>query len=112
MEGWVKINSDEVAKSKSNISGYGGLIRDHKERWLFGYARPLVQYSAFDAECSGIICGFQATWELGYRKIHLESDFNALLQCLSKLNHTGHHLICIIRELLQLKWEVTIMHFY
>ncbi|KAL4304165.1 hypothetical protein GQ457_10G007230 [Hibiscus cannabinus] len=73
--GWVKMNVDASVSIADQTAGVGGAIRDDTGSWRFGFARFVGRCNALLAELWAIHGGLLHTWELGYLRVELESDF-------------------------------------
>lgn len=51
----------------------GGLIRDDCGKWVRGYARKVGFCSVLEAELWGIVEGLRLAWNLGFRRVEVES---------------------------------------
>ncbi|KAK4273392.1 hypothetical protein QN277_021805 [Acacia crassicarpa] len=95
--------------NKERLGRCGGVVRDCLGNWIVGFAKMISDCQANSAEEWAIVEGLQTVWDLGFRKIILESDadytVNLLLDndCVSCSN-----LILRARELLSLNWQVDV----
>ncbi|KAJ8420951.1 hypothetical protein Cgig2_010780 [Carnegiea gigantea] len=48
--GWVALNSDGAAKGNPGLAAAGGVLRDHKGKWLMGFTENLGRCTSMKAE--------------------------------------------------------------
>ncbi|KAF7822494.1 ribonuclease H [Senna tora] len=109
MVGWIKVNSDGAVCRSSRRAACGGLIRDNFGNWIKGYAVNLGHASVLSAELWGIVHGLSITWDLGFRKVEIESDSSHainLIQSPWDVSSNFHPLQQKIACLLSRNWEV------
>ncbi|XP_072074464.1 uncharacterized protein [Arachis hypogaea] len=114
-DGWLKINTDGAISQEHHIAGCGGLIRDSRGRWVAGFLVNIGKGTAFTAEAWGILHGLKLAWDLGFKKIILETDSKIAFQILSKREERDNHPETIIRsisQLIQRDWNVKLCHTY
>ncbi|KAE8707058.1 hypothetical protein F3Y22_tig00110387pilonHSYRG00750 [Hibiscus syriacus] len=74
MEGWFKVNTDAARSEVDGRASCGGLIRDNIGRWRAGFAKFIGICSTLEAELWGIYIGMVLAWDLGIRRVIVESD--------------------------------------
>ncbi|KAL4298591.1 hypothetical protein AHAS_Ahas17G0016200 [Arachis hypogaea] len=114
-ENWTKLNTDSAASTNPNAGGCGGVIRNEQGRWVAGFMANLVCCSAFWAEMWGIYHGLKIAWDLGLRRIIMESDSTAVVTILNKKEGLHSHLEPLVRSianLMQKNWELRIENIY
>ena len=72
--GWVKLNLDGSAFGSTGHAGGGGVIRDHDEQWLKGYARPLGCSNSCMVELWALRDGLLLAKEMGLNNLIIEMD--------------------------------------
>lgn len=93
----------------------GGLARDHKGLWQFGFVRKLGWGSILKAEIWAIFMGLQCAWDRGYRSVIIESDS---LLAVTKIPGEVHRqdpfytLITKCQQLLRLNWNCNLTHIF
>ena len=85
------------------LASAGGVIRDSNGKWLGGFAFNIRSCSITDAELWGIHEGLLLAWDLGLKKVLLESDSACAVEMILKhpnpvIQHK--HIISRIRDLL------------
>ncbi|CAN1297159.1 Putative ribonuclease H protein At1g65750 [Linum perenne] len=73
-EGWVTLNSDGLVDYSAGIAAAGGLLRDSEGRCLLAYSMDLGACSITRAEMHAAIEGLQRVWDVGHRRVTLNSD--------------------------------------
>ncbi|KAL9457054.1 hypothetical protein AB3S75_006148 [Citrus x aurantiifolia] len=111
---WVKLNTDGTRKD-SGVAGVGGLLRDYRGVWQFGFCINLGACSVLTAEIWGLYHGLCMAWQRGFRRIWVEVDSKSVTQILENPTtpvNEHHSLILAIRELLSRDWIVRVNHIY
>ncbi|KAK4282279.1 hypothetical protein QN277_013676 [Acacia crassicarpa] len=98
--GWFKANVDEAATLRSLQAGCGGVFRDAMGAWLFGFTKSLGTCSAQMVEEWSVFEALQCAWEMGIRKLILESDAQIVLDLIADPDYNSGSLLMVeIREL-------------
>ncbi|KAK4278488.1 hypothetical protein QN277_016327 [Acacia crassicarpa] len=107
-EGWVKINVDGAVSRYESRAGCGGVIRDRSGEWVAGFTHFLGSCSVFQAEEWAILKGLSLAWDLGLRRIILESDAKEVLDMLDddRMGSRGDLLYWSIKDLMSRGWEL------
>jgi ribonuclease HI len=111
---FVKLNTDGAYKEEW-VAGCGGVIRGIHGEWLGGFAKGVGLCSAFVAELWGVYEGLRQAYRLGFRKVELNIDSEAVVRVLKKGSSTsasGCSLLKRIRNLLQKNWFIEVSHTY
>jgi ribonuclease HI len=111
---FVKLNTDGAYK-KDQVAGCGGVIRGIHGEWLGGFAKGVGLCSAFVAELWGVYEGLRQVYRLGFRKVELNIDSEAVVRVLkrgSSSSSSGCSLLKRIWKLLEEDWLVEISHTY
>ncbi|KAL4286983.1 hypothetical protein AHAS_Ahas19G0140700 [Arachis hypogaea] len=114
-ENWIKLNMDGAASTNPNAGGCGGVIRNEQGRWVAGFMANLGCCSAFRAEMWGIYHGLKIVWDLGLRRIIVESNSTTVVTILNKKEGLHSHpkpLVRSIANLMQKNWELRIENIY
>ncbi|XP_019457635.1 PREDICTED: uncharacterized protein LOC109358024 [Lupinus angustifolius] len=110
--GTIKINVDGSCIRSSLIMGGGGVIRDHAGQWLSGFSANFGVGSAILAELLAMDHGLKLAWELGFKKVHLESDCLEAVHLLSSGIHIRHQkilkVVSVVRSWLSRDWIVEV----
>ncbi|KAF7832914.1 RnaseH [Senna tora] len=97
----------------SRKAGCGGIIRDNHGNWIKGFVSNLGYVSFLSVELWGIYHGLVTAWNLGFRKVELESDSSQASKMIQTLREAGsnlHPLQHKISCLLARDWEVKATH--
>ncbi|KAE8731243.1 hypothetical protein F3Y22_tig00002840pilonHSYRG00794 [Hibiscus syriacus] len=94
------------------MAAAGGVLRDGQGKWVFGFARSIGICSPLMAEMWDIHDSLCFAWNLGFRKIEVESDCVSAVEI---LNNNTQIMMCdsivrLIKDLLPREWEVSIKH--
>ena len=97
------------------MTGAGGLLRDHRGRWLIGFSIRLDICSAVEAELWALIHGLRLSWDRGIKLLIVETDSLLLHSWLAKGEFGSHKYAnwpseCI--HLLHQGWTVDFKHVY
>ncbi|MCI40070.1 putative non-LTR retroelement reverse transcriptase, partial [Trifolium medium] len=90
-------------------------IRGSQGEWLGGYAKCVGLCSAFVAELWGVYEGLRHVHRMGFRKVELHIDSEAVVRVLQKGSSksiNGASLLKRIWQLLEMEWVVEIAHTY
>ncbi|KAF7808072.1 RnaseH [Senna tora] len=97
----------------SRKAGCGGIIRDNYGNWIKGFVSNLGYASVLSAEIWGIYHGLVTAWNLGFRKVELESDSSQAIKIIQMLREAGsnlrplqHRISCLLAS----DWEVKATH--
>lgn len=72
---WYILSTDGACRGELGQAGYdGGVLRNQEKVWVAEFAARVGRCSAEEAEVWGIRRGLELAWELGVRKIQVESD--------------------------------------
>ena len=87
--GWCKLNADGMTSSLG-WGGCGGVIRGDEGGWIQGFTMKLNTSNAHEAEAWGILKGLQLCWNMGIRKLEVESDAKNIVQLFAGNNQEEH----------------------
>ena len=81
----------------------GGVIRDSNGKWVGGFMFNIGYYSITNTELWGIYEGISLAWDLGLKKVQIETDSACAVEMI--LNHSNtinqyKHIISRIRVLI------------
>ncbi|KAL0300276.1 UNVERIFIED_CONTAM: hypothetical protein Sangu_3130100, partial [Sesamum angustifolium] len=82
-EGWYKLKTDGASKGNPDISGVGGILRDHLGRVIFAFQEHLRTNTNTQAELRAIHRGLQIFRDKGFRKIWIETDAKEIIMLIS-----------------------------
>ncbi|XP_031101801.1 uncharacterized protein LOC116005700 [Ipomoea triloba] len=86
---YVKMNSDGARKSSTGLASAGGLIRDHRGRWIVGFTVNIGHTSSFGAEVWGLREGLIVAIQRGFTHVIAESDSEALVSVIDNNSDDG-----------------------
>ncbi|KAF7843157.1 ribonuclease H [Senna tora] len=110
---WVKLNVDGAVCRITDDAGCGGLLRNSKGDWIKGFTCNLGKTTIICAELWGIYLGLKMVWNLGHRKVIVESDSsNAIDEIRSSHKEVSNQLPMMgnIMNLLNQNWDVRLQH--
>jgi ribonuclease HI len=76
-DNFVKLNPDGACKDQ-HVAGCGGIVRGSQGEWIGGFAKCLGSCSAFVAEIWGVLVGLHYARSLGFSKVELTVDSEAV----------------------------------
>ncbi|KAK8523329.1 hypothetical protein V6N12_047853 [Hibiscus sabdariffa] len=108
----VKLNVDGAHRMRDGVASCGGVIRDSNGTWIADFSKYIGKCSALEAEFWAVFEGLQCAWQLGYRRILVESDNTDVVHTLQAkaTNAVYSSLLEHIRSLLRYNWEVEFCH--
>lgn len=75
----IKVNIDGSSIGNPGRSGFWGLLRNSLGGWIIGFDGSCGYTTNINVELRAISYGLQITWDLGFRDIVCESDFQTTL---------------------------------
>ncbi|KAK3228366.1 hypothetical protein Dsin_000247 [Dipteronia sinensis] len=112
---WVKLNVDGSLNPDLGTISAGGVIRNHKKKWIGGVALNRGNGSIIEAELWGIFEGLQLMLKVGFKKVVVETDSQSSVSVLSNNTPINHPLFSIIhacKALMDNSWCCSIGHVY
>ncbi|CAN1304300.1 Putative ribonuclease H protein At1g65750 [Linum perenne] len=92
------LNSDGSLYTNPNRAAAGGVIRDANGRFISAFSANLGTCSIMRAELRSIIEGTKLAWDIGIRKLSIQSDSEAAVRLLtSPGNDNNHHSSLILQ---------------
>lgn len=73
-EGSLKLNVDGSFMPAISSMGTGGVLRNHQGNWVAGFSTFEGKGDILQAELLAVKNGLTLAWQLGFRKIHCETD--------------------------------------
>ncbi|KAK8656310.1 hypothetical protein V6N13_098264 [Hibiscus sabdariffa] len=107
-DGWMKLNSDGARSSLDGDASCGGVLRDHNGGWIRGFSKFIGKCSVVEAELWGIATGLDLAWDMGYRRVMVESDSADALRLLQRRS-TGSgpfSILCYLHKLCGKDWTL------
>ncbi|KAF7823562.1 heat shock 70 kDa protein-like [Senna tora] len=94
---WVKLNVDGSVISKPDtISSCGGIIRNEEGHFVGGFTRNLGDCSITQAELWGIYSGLELWWNLGVKKVKVETYSSATNELAMTIGNSTHSVILLL----------------
>ncbi|XP_019440200.1 PREDICTED: uncharacterized protein LOC109345547 [Lupinus angustifolius] len=94
--GQVKLNVNGRCIRSSYIMGGGGVLLESSGSWLVGFSANFSVSSSILAELLALEHGFSLAWNMGFRKVVMESDCLEVAHIISKGFHTRIHRILTV----------------
>ncbi|CAN1776777.1 Putative ribonuclease H protein At1g65750 [Linum perenne] len=112
-EGWFILNTDGSRYTSLGSTASGGLIRNDHGQFVSAFTANMGDCSISRAEMGAIVQGMKLAWDLGIRKLLVQSDSKAAIAILQR-EDTGHQhaiLASEFKELFSRRWDVTLFMF-
>ncbi|KAF7814783.1 putative reverse transcriptase [Senna tora] len=113
--GWLKFNVDGAVKESVGVASCGGVARDSTGAFVAGFIRKLSWCDIIGAELWAVLSALEAAWELGYKKLIIESDCLTVVNLIQHCVHDKHPCAAIISQIhhwIAYDWDVLIVHCY
>ncbi|CAL5349330.1 unnamed protein product [Camellia sinensis] len=88
--GKIKLNTDGCSKGNPGPAGYGGLFRDARGTWIFGYHGKLEVATSEEAELWGIYRGLTIILEKSMHDITIETDSEQMVLHINNTTPSNH----------------------
>ncbi|CAN1217840.1 Putative ribonuclease H protein At1g65750 [Linum perenne] len=113
-EGWFILNTDGSRYTHSGSTAIGGLIRNDQGKFVHAFTANLGDCSITRAEICAIVQGMKLAWDLGIRKLLIQSDSTAAVAILLRDDTNHQHAILALefQELKSRSWDITITHVF
>jgi ribonuclease HI len=111
---FVSLNTDGASK-EHQLAGCGGIVRGSQGEWIGGFSKSVGRCSAFIAELWGVLEGLRYVKRLGFTKIELNIDSEAVVRVVQtgrSQSVAGSVLVEQIYKMMSLDWEVEVRHTY
>ncbi|KAL4362541.1 hypothetical protein GQ457_04G033940 [Hibiscus cannabinus] len=107
-QGWVKVNVDGARRKGDGVIACGGVVRDDDGGWRGGFSRLIGIGSVIEAELWAIYDGLNFAWDLGFRRVMVESDSQNAIRLVSdgKKRPRGLSILPYIVAICDRDWEV------
>ncbi|KAK4281911.1 hypothetical protein QN277_013355 [Acacia crassicarpa] len=110
-QGWVKLNVDGAC-SQDQVATGGGVLRDEygalKAGFMFKAATPA---DSFAAEVWAVLFGMKMCWDLGERRVVLESDAREVVELINgpiQESQSEGEVVREVKSILNRDWEVLV----
>ncbi|CAN1797949.1 Putative ribonuclease H protein At1g65750 [Linum perenne] len=113
-EGWSILNTDGSRYTHLGSTAIGGLIRNDQGKFVHAFTGNMGNCSITRAEICAIVQGMKLAWELGIRKLLIQSDSKAAIAILLR-EDTNHQQAIFVSEFQELKsrsWDISITHVF
>ncbi|CAN1178095.1 Putative ribonuclease H protein At1g65750, partial [Linum perenne] len=113
-EGWSILNTDGSRYTHSGSTAIGGLIRTDQGRFIHAFTANMGDCSITRAEICAIVQGMKLAWDLGIRKLLIQSDSEAAVAILRR-EDTNHQHAILVSEFMELRsrsWDISITHVF
>ncbi|CAN1225592.1 Putative ribonuclease H protein At1g65750, partial [Linum perenne] len=113
-EGWFILNTDGSRYTSPSSTAIGGLIRNDQGQFVQAFTANLGDCSITRAEMGAIVQGMKLAWDLGVRKLLVQSDSKAAVAILQK-EDTNHQHAILVSEFIEFKsrrWDCSITHVF
>ena len=74
-----------------NSAACGGLLRNMNGDFLGGFVAKLDEADELSVELWACMLGLELAWDLGYRRVHLDSDSKVAVGLLENEINESHH---------------------
>jgi ribonuclease HI len=71
---WLKCNVDGAAKRNPGIAGCGGVFRNHRAEFVYGFAEPLGFTSSTQAELFAVVIAIEVAFIMHWNNLWIETD--------------------------------------
>ena len=83
---YLKLNTNGSALGNPGLVGAGGVLRDHRGRWISGFSFRGGLATNNMAELAAVRQGLEMAWNMGYKFLQLELDSKVVLSLLTNYN--------------------------
>lgn len=80
---WFKLNTDEAFKRSTGLGSAGGLLRDNRGSWCWGFTINIGKVNSFIAELWGLREGLRLLRDRGCSKVEVELDSKAVVDIMT-----------------------------
>ncbi|KAL5772191.1 hypothetical protein ACOSQ2_012115 [Xanthoceras sorbifolium] len=111
----IKKSSDGSRSGKAGHIAAGGVLSDQNRRWIKGFAVSKRYRSTVKAELRAILEGLFMTWDVGFRRVQVDSDSLeavALINGECNDNNPLLHLVHRCRSLMNRNWPCVLEHVF
>ncbi|CAI0601142.1 unnamed protein product, partial [Linum tenue] len=108
------LNTDGSVINASGSAAAGGVIREEDGRFVSAFTANLGGGSITRAELMAIVIGLRAAWEVGARKVEVQTDSRVAIDLVQAATESSPHyqLVMQVRRLLERAWQVVLKHIY
>ncbi|KAL6555875.1 hypothetical protein OROHE_007149 [Orobanche hederae] len=113
--GWFKLNIDGSIQTHRNLGGIGGLLRDDRGDWMWGFCRKISMPTVDEIELKALLHGLNYAWERRIPQLEVELDsknvfdlINGTMDCPIYLQDMKEK----CKELMSKPWNVRFRHIH
>ncbi|KAL4307045.1 hypothetical protein AHAS_Ahas16G0239000 [Arachis hypogaea] len=77
---WIKVNTNRALEGIDGETGCSGVCRDDQGRWVVNFVMNIGTCTTFQAELWSVFQKLQTVWVLGFRKVILDLNSQALVE--------------------------------
>ncbi|KAL4340570.1 hypothetical protein GQ457_08G000230 [Hibiscus cannabinus] len=108
--GWVSLCTDGAVSATSGIGSVSGVFRKDDGSWFYGFNKSIGIMQPLQAELWGLFIGIQIAWDIGLKKLLIQSDSKEAIKLLNAKDAASNNcaLVRSIARLRNLRWETSI----
>ncbi|KAL4331840.1 hypothetical protein GQ457_07G045030 [Hibiscus cannabinus] len=108
--GWVSLCTDGAVSATSGIGSVSGVFRKDDGSWFYGFNKSIGIMQPLQAELCGLFIGIQIAWDIGLKKLLIQSDSKEAIKLLNAKDAASNNcaLVRSIARLRNLRWETSI----
>ena len=107
------MNVDGAFSNDLNMAACGGLLRNRDGTFLQGFVAKLHEGDALYAELWACILGLELAWDMGHRRVEVESDSKHAVELLKRAvreEHQEFETIIAAKHLIDRDWDLHFIH--
>ncbi|KAK8990579.1 hypothetical protein V6N11_009271 [Hibiscus sabdariffa] len=81
--GWVSLCTDGAVSATSGIGSVSGVFRKDDGSWFYGFNKSIGIMQPLQAELWGLFIGIQIAWDIGLKKLLIQSDSKEAIKLLN-----------------------------
>ncbi|KAL6528599.1 hypothetical protein OROMI_029244 [Orobanche minor] len=112
---WVKLNTDGSTRPYSNQGAIGGVLRDERGSWIWGFFQKIQTPSVDESEPRALVHGLTLAWENRVERLEVEIDSENVWKAMDGGVETLSQfpeLVGKCHELLGKPWEINLKNIY
>ncbi|KAK8549059.1 hypothetical protein V6N12_061957 [Hibiscus sabdariffa] len=112
--GWMKANCDGAVNLNDGSAIIRGVIRNEQRVWQIGFSRSVGRCTSLTVELWATHDILNHAWQLGYRKIELETDNLEVVKIITRSSNILANTLLVddILKLISRPWNVNIRHIH
>jgi ribonuclease HI len=84
---WLKCNIDGASCGNPGNAACGGIFRNHEAEFVYGFAEPLGDTTAYIVELSGAIKATEIAYQIQWNNLWIESDSSCVVAAFQDRNN-------------------------